>query len=260
MARFYVLAIEPTLFGDTAVVREWGRIGSLGRRRLDLYPEPRPPPKLSTSGWIERRGVAIGSERQACCPDRRRRDADAIGPKWSSIELPRVMDIRGFVAHSGQNVLKPTPTRGRFRGVMDHVQLELFSDRPLTAPASNSGPTRRIVAKDLSDEALIAALPDALLADACALAAKSGRRRLGDAASALVALCHRFVGFGVDRVVPEQVAALEALGAIGGTEASRWRCQSNGGSPTCSATAISRAAIYAARARHSANAAERLCL
>ncbi len=36
--------------------------------------------------------------------------------------------------------------------------------------------------------------------------------------------------------------------------------QSNGGSPTCSATAISRAAIYAARARHSANAAERLCL
>jgi predicted DNA-binding WGR domain protein len=39
MARFYVIAIEPTLFGDTAVVREWGRIGSLGRRRLDLYPD-----------------------------------------------------------------------------------------------------------------------------------------------------------------------------------------------------------------------------
>src|SRR5271165_1400481 len=38
MARFYVLAIEPT-FGDTAVVCEWGRIGSLGRRRLDLYPD-----------------------------------------------------------------------------------------------------------------------------------------------------------------------------------------------------------------------------
>ena len=36
MARFYVLAIEPTLFGDAALVREWGRIGSLGRRRLDL--------------------------------------------------------------------------------------------------------------------------------------------------------------------------------------------------------------------------------
>ena len=40
MACFYVLAIEPTLFGDTALVREWGRIGSTGRRRLDLYADP----------------------------------------------------------------------------------------------------------------------------------------------------------------------------------------------------------------------------
>ena len=38
------------------------------------------------------------------------------------------------------------------------------------------------------------------------------------------------------------------------------RCQSNGGSSTCSAIAISRAAIYSARARHSTKAAERLCL
>lgn len=37
MARFYVLAIEPTLFGDSALVREWGRIGCRGRRRLDLH-------------------------------------------------------------------------------------------------------------------------------------------------------------------------------------------------------------------------------
>jgi hypothetical protein len=44
---------------------------------------------------------------------------------------------------------------------------------------------------------LVAALPDALLADACALAAEAGRRRLGDAVTALVALCNRFVGFGV---------------------------------------------------------------
>jgi hypothetical protein len=38
------------------------------------------------------------------------------------------------------------------------------------------------------------------------------------------------------------------------------RCQGNGGSSTCSATAISRATIYSTRARHSAKAAERLCL
>lgn len=37
MARFYVLTIEPTLFGDTALVREWGRLGHRGRRRMDLF-------------------------------------------------------------------------------------------------------------------------------------------------------------------------------------------------------------------------------
>src|SRR5260370_20475350 len=37
MARYYVLSVEPTLFGDFALVRQWGRIGSPGRRRLDLH-------------------------------------------------------------------------------------------------------------------------------------------------------------------------------------------------------------------------------
>lgn len=54
MARFYVLAIEPTLFGDAALVREWGRIGSPGRRRLDLHVD------AATAGealevWLERK-------------------------------------------------------------------------------------------------------------------------------------------------------------------------------------------------------------
>ena len=39
MARFYVLTIEPTLFGDAALVRAWGRLGTKGRRRLDLFRE-----------------------------------------------------------------------------------------------------------------------------------------------------------------------------------------------------------------------------
>lgn len=38
MARFYVVAIEPTLFGDTALLRQWGRIGTQGCERRDLYP------------------------------------------------------------------------------------------------------------------------------------------------------------------------------------------------------------------------------
>jgi predicted DNA-binding WGR domain protein len=37
MARYYVLSVEPTLFGDIALVRQWGRIGFPGRRRLDLH-------------------------------------------------------------------------------------------------------------------------------------------------------------------------------------------------------------------------------
>ena len=40
MARFYVLALEPSLFGDTALVREWGRIGHSVQRRLDLFATP----------------------------------------------------------------------------------------------------------------------------------------------------------------------------------------------------------------------------
>ncbi|MEY3775512.1 MAG: hypothetical protein RLZZ129_2292 [Verrucomicrobiota bacterium] len=37
MARFYVLAIEPTLFGGYALVREYGRIGRGGRVVSKLY-------------------------------------------------------------------------------------------------------------------------------------------------------------------------------------------------------------------------------
>ena len=32
MARFYMLSLEPTLFGDVAVFRHWGRIGTRGRQ------------------------------------------------------------------------------------------------------------------------------------------------------------------------------------------------------------------------------------
>lgn len=31
MARFYVLSIEATLFGETRLVRRWGRIGTRGK-------------------------------------------------------------------------------------------------------------------------------------------------------------------------------------------------------------------------------------
>ncbi len=76
--------------------------------------------------------------------------------------------------------------------------------------------------EELTDATLIAAIPDASLADAQALAAEAGRRRLGDAVPALIALCNRFVGFGANCRVPEQTAALDALCVIGGAAASRY--------------------------------------
>ncbi|MDZ5695967.1 MULTISPECIES: WGR domain-containing protein [Phyllobacteriaceae] len=37
MARFYLLSIEPTLFGPVALRRNWGRLGTWGRQRLELH-------------------------------------------------------------------------------------------------------------------------------------------------------------------------------------------------------------------------------
>jgi predicted DNA-binding WGR domain protein len=37
LARFYNVDIQPTLFGDWAVVRRWGRIGTHGRTQQDWF-------------------------------------------------------------------------------------------------------------------------------------------------------------------------------------------------------------------------------
>ena len=37
IARYYVLSIEPTLFAKHTLIRRWGRIGSLGRERLQFF-------------------------------------------------------------------------------------------------------------------------------------------------------------------------------------------------------------------------------
>jgi predicted DNA-binding WGR domain protein len=38
--RFYCLEVWPDLFGRALLVRQWGRIGTEGRRRLDPHPDP----------------------------------------------------------------------------------------------------------------------------------------------------------------------------------------------------------------------------
>ena len=42
MARFYAVTIERTLFGDWAVVRRWGRVGTSGRTMETWFSEPSP--------------------------------------------------------------------------------------------------------------------------------------------------------------------------------------------------------------------------
>ena len=37
--RFYRIEIWPDLFGRVLLMRQWGRIGTEGRRRLDPYPD-----------------------------------------------------------------------------------------------------------------------------------------------------------------------------------------------------------------------------
>ncbi|WP_337271107.1 WGR domain-containing protein [Oryzifoliimicrobium ureilyticus] len=37
MARFYALAVQPTLFGQVSLVRSWGRIGTRGQQIIHLF-------------------------------------------------------------------------------------------------------------------------------------------------------------------------------------------------------------------------------
>jgi hypothetical protein len=104
---------------------------------------------------------------------------------------------------------------------MSGQQLDLFSATG-SAPDREAQPISRaprLVAAELDDDALLAAIPDAGLADGPQLAHEAGRRRLAQAVPALERLCRRFTGFGRDMAVPEQAAALDALAMIGGRDA-----------------------------------------
>src|SRR5438874_5100369 len=103
---------------------------------------------------------------------------------------------------------------------MLELQLDRFSDicvRPEhRLPRSLPSP---LAPAEMDDEALIAAIPQSQFADSSRLAAEAGRRRLAGGVPALAELCLRFAGFGVDRLVPEQAAAIEGLAVIGGRDA-----------------------------------------
>jgi hypothetical protein len=102
-------------------------------------------------------------------------------------------------------------------------QLDLFRHVPAPVePSPSDEVPRPVIGPDsLEDEELLAALPHAGLADSVALTAEAGRRRLPAAIPVLEALCCRFAGFGADRIVPEQAAAIDALAQIDGADAAQ---------------------------------------
>jgi predicted DNA-binding WGR domain protein len=68
MARFYVLSIEPTLFGDVSLTRGWGRIGTGGRRRIGSC-RTREVARIELEKWLQRkrrRGYAVVAQNPAC--------------------------------------------------------------------------------------------------------------------------------------------------------------------------------------------------
>src|SRR5947209_3702685 len=105
---------------------------------------------------------------------------------------------------------------------MLELQPDPFSDAGtrLEAFVPDSAPSP-LVPAEMDDEALIEALSQSRLAESSQLADEAARRRLIAAVPTLADLCLRLVGFGLDRLVPEQAAALEALAAIGGREAAQ---------------------------------------
>ena len=60
MLRFYSLHVAPTLFGEWALVREWGRIGRPARYRLDWFDSASEPEGQAASSAGRKSGGGIG--------------------------------------------------------------------------------------------------------------------------------------------------------------------------------------------------------
>lgn len=60
MARFYTISILPTLFGEVAVVRNWGRIGSRGQVMTQTFEntEDAEAARVRLEGRKRRRGYS----------------------------------------------------------------------------------------------------------------------------------------------------------------------------------------------------------
>jgi HEAT repeat protein len=104
---------------------------------------------------------------------------------------------------------------------MSPAQLDLFRDfgAALVGPSVAPGARSSIKPAALDDDGLVAALASPDHTESLALLAEAARRRLAAAVPHLRSRCRRHAGFGGCRPIPEQIAALDALRAIGTREA-----------------------------------------
>jgi HEAT repeat protein len=100
-------------------------------------------------------------------------------------------------------------------------QLDLFHGVASSAAALQARPAEPLAIDPatLGDEELVGGLADLRIADCLARIREIGRRRPRAGIAALEALCLKHAGFGRARMIPEQAAAVEAMIAIGGSEA-----------------------------------------
>ena len=54
MARFYRIEVLPTLFGEVSVLRNWGRIGTLGRMSIETCTTPEDANRIA-SGTLRKK-------------------------------------------------------------------------------------------------------------------------------------------------------------------------------------------------------------
>ena len=59
--RFYAISVAPTLFGETCVISEWGRIGAGGKLRHSYFADPTAAERFANNlrARKERRGYVV---------------------------------------------------------------------------------------------------------------------------------------------------------------------------------------------------------
>ncbi len=86
------------------------------------------------------------------------------------------------------------------------------------SPLEESGPSdaEREVVSSQTDDALLETIGSGPMQLRLAAISEIGRRGSANAIPALASVCRRFMGYGDEQIIPEQIAAVEAIAAIGG--------------------------------------------